>query len=70
MKKVLLTGAYKWTEEKIDKVKALGFETSFIQDERVPLEIDASEFDAVVIPLYVCFEKLFNRNLLYTECCI
>ena len=25
-----------------------------------------SEFDAVIIPLYVCFEKLFNRNLLYT----
>ena len=25
-----------------------------------------SEFEAVIIPLYVCFEKLFNRNLLYT----
>jgi len=25
-----------------------------------------SEFDAVIIPLYVCFEKLFNRNLIYT----
>ena len=48
MKKVLLTGAYKWTEEKMQKVHDLGFETEFIQDERVPLEIDASEFDAVV----------------------
>lgn len=25
-----------------------------------------SEFDAVIIPLYVCYEKLFNRNLIYT----
>ena len=25
-----------------------------------------SEFDTVIIPLYVCFEKLFNRNLIYT----
>ena len=25
-----------------------------------------SEFDVVVIPIFVCFEKLFNRNLLYT----
>jgi len=25
-----------------------------------------SEFDAVIIPIYVCFEKLFNRNLIYT----
>lgn len=25
-----------------------------------------SEFKAVIIPLYVCYEKLFNRNLLYT----
>ena len=25
-----------------------------------------SEFDAVIIPLFVCFEKLFNRNLIYT----
>ena len=25
-----------------------------------------SEFDTVVIPIYVCYEKLFNRNLIYT----
>lgn len=25
-----------------------------------------SEFKAVIIPLYVCYEKLFNRNLIYT----
>ena len=25
-----------------------------------------SEFDIVIIPLYTCFEKLFNRNLIYT----
>ncbi len=25
-----------------------------------------SEFKVVIIPLYVCYEKLFNRNLIYT----
>lgn len=25
-----------------------------------------SEFDIVILPLFTCFEKLFNRNLLYT----
>ena len=25
-----------------------------------------SEFNTVIIPLYVCYEKLFNRNLIYT----
>lgn len=25
-----------------------------------------SEFKTVIIPLYVCYEKLFNRNLIYT----
>lgn len=25
-----------------------------------------SEFNAVIIPIYICFEKLFNRNLIYT----
>lgn len=25
-----------------------------------------SEFGTVIIPLYVCYEKLFNRNLIYT----
>lgn len=25
-----------------------------------------SEFKAVIIPLYVCYERLFNRNLIYT----
>ncbi|MDD4375445.1 MAG: ATP-dependent RecD-like DNA helicase [Clostridia bacterium] len=25
-----------------------------------------SEFKAVLIPLYICYEKLFNRNLVYT----
>lgn len=25
-----------------------------------------SEFKAVIIPLYICYEKLFNRNLIYT----
>ena len=68
MKKVLLTGAYKWTEEKIEKVKALGFETDFIQDERVPLEIDASEFDAVVCNGLFLYNDISNfKNLKFIQ---
>lgn len=25
-----------------------------------------SEFEAVIIPIYICYKKLFNRNLIYT----
>lgn len=46
--KVLLTGAYKWTNDKIFAVRNLGFDTDFIPDERVKLDLDLSQYDACV----------------------
>ena len=46
--KILLTGAYKWTNDKIFAVKNLGFQVDYIPDERVKLDCDVSQYDAVV----------------------
>lgn len=46
--KLLLTGAYPYTEDQTARLQALGFDTVFVQDERVPVTIDVSEFEAVV----------------------
>lgn len=46
--KVLLTGAFKYTEQQIDNIKSLGHEIVFVQDERIPIEFDVSDIEAVV----------------------
>ena len=46
--KLLLTGAYNYSEEQMKSLEALGFEIIFIQDERIPLDINVSEIDAVI----------------------
>lgn len=48
MKKLLLTGAIKLSEEYLQQLKALGFEIIFVKDERVSLQMDVSNIDAVV----------------------
>lgn len=46
--KILLTGAFKCSEEQLNIIKALGHEIVFVQDERKPLNIDVTEIEAVV----------------------
>ncbi|MFP4698676.1 MAG: NAD(P)-dependent oxidoreductase [Eubacteriales bacterium] len=46
--KLLLTGAFNYSEEQIVKIKSLGHEIVFIQDERVSLQIDITDIEAVV----------------------
>ncbi|MGN0521228.1 MAG: NAD(P)-dependent oxidoreductase [Eubacterium sp.] len=46
--KALLTGAFSYTQEQLDKIKSAGYEITYIQDERIRLDTDVSEFDAVV----------------------
>lgn len=46
--KLLLTGAFKYSDEQLAALKNSGFEVSFVQNELEPLSIDCSEFDAVV----------------------
>lgn len=46
--KLLLTGAFNYSSEQLEELKGLGFDITFVQDERIPLDIDCSEFEAVV----------------------
>lgn len=46
--KLLLTGAFNYSQKQLEEIKKLGFDITFVQDERVPLDIDCSEFEAVV----------------------
>lgn len=46
--KLLLTGAFSYTEEQLNILRACGFEVTYVQNEREELSIDCSEFDAVV----------------------
>lgn len=48
MKKVLLTGAYPYTEEQIKKIEALGLKALFVQDERGALDNAFLSAQAVV----------------------
>lgn len=46
--KLLLTGAFKYSEGQLNRLKLLGYEIVFIQDERIPLQIEVSDIEAVV----------------------
>lgn len=48
MKKLLLTGAFNYTEEQIGALSGLGFEIVFVEDERKPLDIEVGNIYAVV----------------------
>lgn len=48
MKKLLLTGAFKYSREQLSNLEHLGYEIVFVQDERKALNIDVSDIDAVV----------------------
>ena len=46
--KLLVTGAWKYTDEQIDRISSLGYEVFFMQDEKKTLPILAKEVDAVI----------------------
>lgn len=46
--KLLLAGAFKFSETEYQKIESLGYDILFVQDERVPLVIDVSDIEAVV----------------------
>ncbi len=67
MKKLLLTGAFKYTDEQINKLQDLGYSITFIQDERIPLEIDCSYFEVAVcngLFLYTPIEKFASLKFI------
>jgi phosphoglycerate dehydrogenase-like enzyme len=46
--KILLTGAFKYNDEQIQKIKMLGYDVIFAQKENEPLQIDVSDIDALI----------------------
>ena len=46
--KLLLTGAFSYSAAQLETLRTLGMEITFVQDERVELNIDVSDFEAVV----------------------
>ncbi|WP_163538988.1 NAD(P)-dependent oxidoreductase [Gracilibacillus sp. YIM 98692] len=65
--KLILTEAFKYSEEQIDRLKSLGYKILSIQDERVPLEVDVSDIDAVVcngLFLYNDIKKFKNLKFI------
>lgn len=65
--KVLLTGAFSYSKEQLDKIKSLGYDVIFVQDERVSLKIDVTDIDAVVcnnLFLYNDIKKFKNLKLI------
>ena len=46
--KLLLTGAFKYTEEQLNILRGCGFEITYVQNELEKLTEDCSQFDAVV----------------------
>lgn len=46
--KLLLTGAFAYSDAQLEQLKALGCDITFVQDERKELSLEASEFDGVV----------------------
>ena len=48
MKKLLLTGAFKYSREQLSNLEHLGYEIVFVQNERKALNIDVSDIDTVV----------------------
>jgi phosphoglycerate dehydrogenase-like enzyme len=65
--KLLLTGAFNYSEEQIDKLKMLGYDILFVQDERIALQIDSSDVDAIVcnsLFLYNDIKKFKNLKII------
>lgn len=46
--KTLITGAFNYSEEQIERLNSIGCETVFVQDERKKLDIDVSDIEAVI----------------------
>lgn len=60
---ILITGALKCSDAQLKIIEKMGFNITFVQDERIPLDIDCSEFEAVIcngLFLYTSIEKFTN----------
>ncbi|TDL32842.1 hypothetical protein E2R51_09230 [Jeotgalibacillus sp. S-D1] len=65
--KLLLTGAFNYSQDQLNILNSLGYEIIYIQDERAPLQIDVSDVFAVVcngLFLYNDIKKFKNLKFI------
>lgn len=62
--KLLLTGAFNYTEKQFDDLQALGYDITFIQDEREEVSFDVSEFEVVVCNNLFLYNDISKFNKL------
>ncbi len=61
--KLLLTGAFKYDNSQLERLKSSGFEIIFWQDERIPVDFDVCDVEAVVcnaLFLYTPIERFVS----------
>ncbi|WCM14579.1 NAD(P)-dependent oxidoreductase [Priestia filamentosa] len=64
---ILITGAYSYSMNQIEYLKGLGCNVTFVQDERIPLNIDVSQIEVVVcnaLFLYTDIKKFINLKFI------
>ncbi len=59
---LLLTGAFRYTDDQIKSLKSLGFNITYVQNEREPINIDCTIFDAVVCNSLFLYNHINNFN--------
>ena len=66
--KLLLTGAFKYTNEQIEYLKSLGNEVVFVQDEREKISFDVSDIEGVICNGLFLFNKIEQfKSLKYIQ---
>ncbi len=64
---LLITGAYQCSQIQLDKIASLGYKVTFIQDERIKLDIDVSKFQVIIcnsLFLYNDIAKFSNLKMI------
>ncbi len=67
MMNVLLTGAFNYSEHQIEEIEKLGYDVTYIQEERQEIEFDVSLFEVVVcnaLFLYNSIDKFTNLKMI------
>lgn len=66
--KLLLTGAFKYTNEQIEYLKSLGNEIVFVQDEREKISFDVSDIEGVICNGLFLYNKIEQfKSLKYIQ---
>ena len=66
--RLLITGAFKFTDEQIEYIKSLGNEIVYVQDEREPIDFDVSDIEGVICNGLFLYNPIENfKSLRYIQ---